>query len=114
MNKEEVKEIVVGFLIANGIPEDRAETFDGDEMTEYFGSEQTPYKGYTIKTTDEYGGEGLGDEYWYIFTLTSEDKKETHIKVEGWYDSWNGTSWEEYDFNIVESYIEPVTRWRNI
>ena len=115
LSKDEVKKIVIDLMIENGATEDQSDCFDGDQMYEYFGySDVKPCNGYVIKETEQHGGEGQGDEYWYIFTIIDEGGNKTHLKVEGWYDSWNGTTWDNADFDIVEPYEVKVTRWKSI
>lgn len=50
---------------------------------------------WQLKKTDEYGGEGQGDEYWYVFSV-SDGKTKRHIKVDGWYASYDGGWYDEW------------------
>jgi hypothetical protein len=42
-----------------------------------------------IEEIDNYGGEGMGDEYWRVYYLSKYDM---YIKVEGYYQSYDGAS----------------------
>lgn len=49
----------------------------------------------SIKSVDQYGGEGQGEQYYNIFKYTFEDGEETFIKFEGWYASYCGSEYQE-------------------
>ena len=61
---------------------------------------------FTIEQIEQFGGEGKGDEYWYIYKITELNSGEyCYIKYEGYYNSWNGTTW------IDECYfVKPVEK----
>lgn len=48
---------------------------------------------WELTYSDNYGGEGQGDSYWYVFKV-SDGKTVRHVKVDGWYASYSGG---EYD-----------------
>lgn len=82
--------------------------FNGGTMEEYFQSSRIIQpKGYKIKVEDSYGGEGDGDKYWAVYSISNTDTKDVqYLKFYGYYDSWNGTTWE--DFSIVEPKEETI------
>lgn len=51
----------------------------------------------TAKFFKRYGGEGLGEEYWVIFSVGDE-----LFKVVGYYSSWDGSSWDDAEIYKVE------------
>ncbi len=53
--------------------------------------------GISVKSEDHYGGEGQGEDYWTVYSFT--DGKETvYIKFDGWYQSYNGSEYNEWFF----------------
>lgn len=46
---------------------------------------------------DSFGGEGKGEEYWIIFKVGDE-----LFKVDGYYSSWDGVSWENSEVYKVK------------
>lgn len=108
--------------------EDDGLTTDGDSLNEYIVSDWK-IKYYkpdqpdfaqkyasilsTFKCEASYGGEGSGDEYWYVFKVTDSETGETAlVRYQGYYTSWEGASWYDTEPELVESYIEPVTKYR--
>lgn len=58
---------------------------------------------YNISLEDSYGGEGKGDEYWYVFKIVIKRLNEVkYVKFDGFYDSWNGTDW-----SVFPIFVEP-------
>lgn len=50
---------------------------------------------FDIELLEEFGGEGEGNVYYYVFKIIDKQTDETvYIKFDGFYDSWNGTEWE--------------------
>lgn len=43
----------------------------------------------TLTHIDDYGGEGKGDDYWVVFSITQEDITR-FFKKSGWYQSYSG------------------------
>ncbi len=57
-------------------------------------------QGYSIVSVAGYGGEGEGDEYWGVFSLTY--KGETQLfKISGWYASYDGATIDEWNIRRV-------------
>ena len=62
---------------------------------------------------DEFGGEGMGDEYRLITKVVDKEFNEQYfIEFYGSYDSWNGVSWEGW--NLVEPFEVTVTKYKVI
>lgn len=75
-----------------------------DESREFFQYLQN--QRIKFKHEDNYGGEGMGDDYWSVYSFT--DGKETvYIKFDGWYQSYNGSEFTEWFF--VEPKQKTVT-----
>lgn len=73
---------------------------------------KTEINGYCIETEDCFGGEGLGEEYWFVLRITeTKSKKTKFIKFNAWYDSWNGCEWHK-GFEIVNPVEVIKVEWR--
>lgn len=58
----------------------------------------------TYELVETYGGEGKGDEYYWILKHTADDGTETFVKVIAYYSSWDGLYTD--DVTLIE--VEPV------
>lgn len=78
-----------------------------DDVEEYL-------KGVGIEFTleDHYGGEGCGDEYWHVFSVTKDGVK-TFFKIDGYYQSHYGHEFHDY-FGFYKVSKVPVEsyEWR--
>jgi hypothetical protein len=54
---------------------------------------------------EKYGGEGQGEQYWFIFKVEGEDGTVRHFKRDGWYASFNGGC---YDGPTIE--VKPAEK----
>lgn len=58
-----------------------------------------------FKLEDNYGGEDQGSDYWSVYSF-SNDKEVVFIKFDGWYASYEGSTYEEfYEVQAVEKTI---------
>lgn len=115
LTQKEVEQIVIDCSIANGDPI-QDEFFCGYKMEENFSYGDTKQSnGYLVKQVDSFGGEGQGDEMWAVYEITNETTKTIacHVRVQGYYNSWNGTEWDG-SLEIVEPYEVKVTRWKTV
>lgn len=68
MNKKEISKILKEGVKVNkkkgNLPDDLHELFDP-----IFGVESKQPEGYTIVLEEEFGGEGQGELYWYVFSV---------------------------------------------
>ena len=64
--------------------------------------------GWTLKYLDGYGGEGKGDEYWFVFTVT-DGETTRHVKVDGWYASYTGGEYDQWFEAFPKQ--ETITVW---
>ena len=54
---------------------------------------------------DRYGGEDQGSDYWSVYSFT-DDMQVVFIKFDGWYASYEGSTYEEfYEVQPVEKTI---------
>lgn len=56
-----------------------------------------------------YGGEGKGEEYWVIFSVEDE-----LFKVDGYYSSWDGSSWDEAEIYKVEPVEVTIIEYQKV
>ena len=114
LSEDEVRKIVIDLMVENGACEDKAEEMNGYEMEEYMGyGDNKPCNGYSISQTDQHGGEGEGDVMYQVWTIIDEAGNKTNVKVEGYYDSWNGTEWDGY-ITLVKPVEVMVIQWEKI
>jgi hypothetical protein len=64
--------------------------------------------GITFKHEDNFGGEGMGDTYWSVYSFTDKTDK-VYVKFNGWYQSYNGSEFSEFFF--VEPKEVKVTKY---
>lgn len=64
---------------------------------------EPPYKidGVDLETVKEWGGEGKGDSIGYILKVT-EGEQSVHVRVEGRYNSYNGSDFSYAYVALVE------------
>lgn len=66
---------------------------------------------YSLTIADSFGGEGQGDQYWFVFSVDKDGVAESFWKVPGWYQSYNGGEYEFNGVHEVESREVVVTKW---
>jgi len=68
-----------------------------------------------INIDDEHGGyEGAGEDQWFVLKialLTDTDEDIVYVRFNGCYNSWNGTEWENIDFDIVQPEEYIAIKW---
>ena len=69
--------------------------YDSDELTEFKAALQS--SGIAVKHVDNYGGEDCGSEYWSVYEFSKGNEK-VFVKFNGWYQSYNGSEFEEWFF----------------
>lgn len=73
--------------------------FNEDELAlEEFEVETYTHNINQIKIIDSYGGEGQGDQYWYVIKLTHKNGSEHLVKLDGYYASYTGATYGEWFF----------------
>ena len=70
---------------------------------------------YVIKVVDHHGGQGEGDRYWSVFSVTHFDEV-YYFKIDGWYTSHYGSeiSGGSYDFYEVKKVPVQTYEWRTV
>lgn len=63
----------------------------------------------SAKFVKRYGGEGKGEKYWVIFSVGDE-----LFKVDGYYSSWDGSSWDDAEMYKVEPVEVTVIEYRKV
>jgi len=124
MTKDEkrklIKEVVPNMLIESvkddvwfgEEDEEYIKDFDGYTFKETIRGGFTDGK-YTISHEEDFGDyEGAGEKAWVVYSLKDNETDEViYFKLNGWYDSWNGTVWEK-DFVIVNPKEVMKIEWR--
>jgi len=62
--------------------------------------------GFSLETIASYGGEGQGEEWWIVYKVS--EPYDIYIKLEGFYSSYNGVSFESWIDNLFE--VKPVEK----
>lgn len=65
-------------------------------------------KGIKYNHVDNYGGEGMGEEYWSVYSFNN-DNELVYVKFDGYYASYNGADFSRWFF--VEPKEVVVTQW---
>jgi hypothetical protein len=73
----------------NGL--DEVDLNDDSVWQEYHGfdSKEATYEGWTAKVVQSYGGEGEGDQYWMVVSI-SDGETTRYFRKDGWYASYDG------------------------
>lgn len=67
--------------------------------------------GIKYECIDRYGGEDLGSDYWRIYSLTNADGDKIHIKLHGYYSSYEGVDY--HNFYFVKPVQVMTTQWES-
>jgi len=115
-----IKEVVPNMVIENAKNDrrfyeedaDYIENFDGDAFQNAIRGKFTDGK-YTISYEEDFGGyEGAGEKTWVVYSLKDNETNEViYFKLNGWYDSWNGSEWDG-EIEIVEPVEVTVIEWK--
>jgi hypothetical protein len=75
------------------------------QEVKYYRKEKTR-DGFTAKRIAEYGGEGQGDDYWVVISIT-DGETTRYFRKDGWYASYDGGSLdgETYEVKPVEKLV---------
>lgn len=104
-------------ILKAGLKLNKSRVEDGSDLPDalyeaYGWGEKKQPDGYEIALAEEHGGEGQGEEYWYVFSVKDLATSEvTYLKFEGFYSSYNGSEFDGDDFDIVESREVTVKQW---
>lgn len=77
--------------------------WDSEEMTEF--RKALSDADIRFEFVDRYGGEDQGSDYWSVYSF-SDGMQVVFIKFDGWYASYDGSTYEEfYEVQPVEKTI---------
>ena len=63
----------------------------------------------TVKLTESFGGEGMGDDYWIVVSFEPYNGAPAqYFRYNGWYSSYDGVCWD--DATGFEVRPQPVAR----
>ncbi len=51
--------------------------------------------GLTFALVDCYGGEDMGSEHWYVFSVEKDGHEKTLFRIDGWYQSFDGCYYDD-------------------
>ena len=56
-----------------------------------------------------HGGEGQGEDYWSVYQFTdNKTKEQVYVKFDGWYQSYNGSEFDEWYFVVPKEVMVTV------
>ena len=109
--KKVVKELltVAGDSICNEFFQGEAEINHVYQSRELEGFDSVvKAKGITYNRVDNYGGEGMGEEYWSVYSFNNDDEL-VYVKFDGYYASYNGADFSRWFFVDPKEVV--VTQW---
>lgn len=71
-------------------------------------------EGLVLANVASFGGEGQGDTYYYVFSVTEKDGTVTFFKVEGWYASSYGADIDPWNFKEVKKVPVQTYEWNEV
>jgi hypothetical protein len=84
-----------------------------EEVKYELGSEGVDTPIGRIARVDEYGGEGMGDDYWVVVSVTQPDGTVQYFRRTGWYASHDG-GYLDNETEEVEAFEKTVTDYRSL
>lgn len=83
------------------------------EVEEIFYSWKDPIvkvvEGSEVRLVEQVGGEGEGENYYLVFEVRNPDGTVQFFRVDGYYASYEGTSWDGAALREVKAVVRPVT-----
>jgi hypothetical protein len=82
------------------------------EFRKYDSNEEVEFKsklqllGIDMVSVYHYGGEGEGEQYYTVWKF-SRDKEEVYFKFNGYYQSYNGSTYDEY-FQVEPKEVQVI------
>lgn len=61
-----------------------------------------------VQIVESFGGEGMGDQLWYVFSVVDPPKPTRYFKVSGYYQSYDGGTYEDGEDALSE--VAPVQK----
>jgi hypothetical protein len=87
---------------------DRQFEFGDVEWDELWRSDWVGTRDFRFRNVESYGGEGQGDDYWFILEVEFSDQIKT-FEISGYYASYSGGYYEE--IKEVKPQDKVVTVW---
>jgi hypothetical protein len=71
--------------------------------------------GFLVKGEEQHGGEGQGEDYYIVFSVTRGEEKK-YFMLQGWYASYDGHHFDGgyTDFDEVEPIQVTVRQWKAV
>jgi hypothetical protein len=69
--------------------------------------------GHLFSFVEQYGGEGMGDEYWIVFSVEFDGEKKFY-KIPGWYQSHHGSEMDTSSTHEVHKVEKTIMVWESI
>lgn len=66
---------------------------------------------YVFSPEESFGGEGQGDDYWVVFSVSEEGEPKKFYKIPGWYASHHGGELEVSNTFEVKAVQKTITVW---
>lgn len=87
---------------------------DWGEVTEQLWSvKDHEVGGYTLTMEEHEGGEGQGDQYWFVYSFTKGDKVQ-YFRLDATWVSWDGVYWDEAELSEVKPKEVTVREWARV
>lgn len=103
--KEQNSEVIDLFF--NSEFDEEYRKYNTDEQNQCIAAFQAQNIDFSIAAS--HGGEGEGEDYWSVYKFTEHDTKETvYVKFDGWYQSYNGSEFNEWYFVVPEQVLVTV------
>ena len=80
--------------------------YQAEELSDF--DKSLKEKGITYTHVDNYGGEGMGEEYWSVYSFNNDDEL-VYVKFDGYYASYNGADFSGWFFVDPKEVV--VTQW---
>lgn len=88
--------------------------FDPDQpflLEDYF-KKPKQIKGYEFKTEERFGGEGQGDDYWFVVSVKEiANGNIRYFQYWAFHDSWEGSTFYDAEPQEVEPKEVTVIKW---
>lgn len=113
MNKDQITAVLTDLVELNG-GEDNGRNLP-DQLSEVLyswsgKSEAKQPDGFTVAKEDSYGGEGQGEQYWAVYSITKTSGERVYVRFDGFYESYNGHEWHS-GFEVVTPKEVMKTEW---
>lgn len=109
--KNEIVEFLDQDGIANAFFTEEVDAIDKTAYSDDLGKDVALPEGWEFSLVERYGGEDQGSEFWSVYEFKKGDFS-ILFKFDGWYQSYNGSEFEEY-FEVVPAQ-ETITVYNRV